>query len=225
MKKKIYIIVSLLILIGVMSAQETIALIMKVQGSVNLEREGVAVKLENGSLLSAGDRLMTGKDSYAALKFIDGGAIIKLFPESDLVLNASKEDNLLNKESTLWKGGVFSKVERKLGKYSIETPTAIASVKGTEFLTQVGENGETDIYAIKGILEFKNRNDTNSIELKNGNKAHSLGRGIIEVQEFSYSDLPQDITQYIDEGSSTEKLEIDFINKYKMKKKLIIELE
>lgn len=102
-------------------------------GDVTLVRGGgqpkpVALK----EPLMQGDRLQTGKDSFAVVQ-VGVKAVIRIQAESVLDMAAISDPKTT--EISLGQGQVLSKVA-KLGKgesYGVRMPTALAAVRGTEF--------------------------------------------------------------------------------------------
>jgi hypothetical protein len=117
----------------------TTALVIAVEGQVNVAREG---NQEQKSLV-VGD-LLSQEDVVQAL---NGTAMIKFADESRLLLKANSTirmaslqfydtSQLVNTRVELLKGRVKALVEKisnKSSRYEISTPAAVAAVRGTEF--------------------------------------------------------------------------------------------
>ena len=158
MKKKIILLVSFIIigLIG-LQAIDSVARPLKVKGNVDLTRnlESSALKLEDK--LFNGDEVETKAESFAAIQFEDESSIIKLFPNTVLNIRTEKEGEKYNKKSLLKMGELWAKVEKGTGKFEIETPTTVASVKGTNFMINIGEDGTTELLTFEGEVIFQNK--------------------------------------------------------------------
>ena len=108
-----------------------------------------------GALLNNGDQVITDINTRAAIRFTDDGSIIRMNPDSELRITAEGERSALRKTINIDVGELWAKVNRREGaEYRIETPTAVAAVKGTEFYVRVGPNGETTIITTDGVLDF-----------------------------------------------------------------------
>jgi len=53
-------------------------------------------------------------------------------------------------------GTILAKVTKQRGKFEISTPTSVASVKGTEWITEQRYNGGTFYYGLEGVTEITN---------------------------------------------------------------------
>lgn len=107
------------------------------------------------------DAIITGEDSRAKIVMIDGNEI-NVSPDSEVMFEKyeykpgeNKKDVLLN----VIYGKVRSKVEQKYdgksSKFQVKTPSAVAGVRGTDFLTSydVGTK-ESNIVTFEGQVEF-----------------------------------------------------------------------
>jgi ferric-dicitrate binding protein FerR (iron transport regulator) len=105
-----------------------------VLGEVTVRHEGAAAEAAIGMTVGPGDVVRTGPD---------GAAVISLGTQADLKL---REDTILALDDlgeevkvSLKSGGLFSRVAARLrGRYSVETQTAVAGVRGTEFFVAYG---------------------------------------------------------------------------------------
>ncbi len=151
MNKKIFffIIVAMLLSLN-LSGIDFIARTLKVKGEVNITRNLQISPALVGDQLFNGDELETKNESYAAVKFADQSSVLKLFPNSILNINTVQEKGKTNKKSILKIGELWAKVEKGTGKFEIETSTTVASVKGTNFLMNVTEEGLTNLYSFEG---------------------------------------------------------------------------
>jgi hypothetical protein len=188
--------------LAILCAAEPIAYLMKSKGDVQLFRDNKSVKFKNGELLYNNDEVITNSAAYAAIKYVDGAATIKIFPNSVIKLTAIKQDKTLNKTAFVTLGSLYSKVSNKIkGMYKTETPTTVASVKGTGFITRFNADKKTYVIVTEGEVLVQN---------KNSGKTQSVGMG-----ETAMSDENGDITVTpTAEGEITdaEQAEIDSAN-------------
>ncbi len=158
MNKKVILLVSFII-IGLVGANaiDSVAYPLKVKGSVDLTRnlESSALQLEDK--LFNGDEIETKAESFAAIKFQDESSIIKLFPNTILNIRTEKQGEKYNKKSLLKMGELWAKVEKGTGTFEIETSTTVASVKGTNFMINIGEDGTTELLTFEGEVIFQNK--------------------------------------------------------------------
>jgi len=151
-------IISVLVFSSLSTAAETIAVVLKVKGKVSITRGGQATSLtlKRGSRLQDGDKLKTDKGSYAALRFIDDASLLRIRANSTCTIKGKKEKNQVIKNVALEVGTILAKVTKQRGKFEISTPTSVASVKGTEWITEQRYNGGTFYYGLEGTFEITN---------------------------------------------------------------------
>lgn len=159
--------------------------------------DGTSRLLSVKSEVREGDTLKTEKDTFARIKFVDGGEVV-LRPETELKVNAysyrpvpvpEHRDNIL---LGLTKGGVRS-VTGLLGKrspdaFKMNTATATIGIRGTHFGALLCNNDCANIPTISGHPpENGLHTDTAS-----GKTVISNAAGSIEVPagSFSYTASP-----------------------------------
>jgi len=207
MKTKILFIILFISISSVICALDSVALALKVKGNVELAREENVCEISTGEELISNDELESKEDSFAAIKFVDGSSVVKLFPNSILQINAEKEEGKLNKKSFLKMGNLWSKVVQKTGVFEVETPTTVVSVKGTEFLLTVSEMGLTEIFTFTGEVQVRNKFDNKTSTVSAGNKALSTGETELEVTEIEEGDIDEETQEYIEEEEEEELIE------------------
>jgi hypothetical protein len=160
MRSKIYILsIAFLLSLafsGTSLAAETIAVVLKIKGKVSITRGNLAssITLKRGSRLEDGDKLKTDKSSYAALRFIDDASLLRIRANSTCTIKGKKDKNKVVKNVVLEVGTILAKVTKQRGKFEISTPTSVASVKGTEWITEQRFNGGTFFYGLEGVVEI-----------------------------------------------------------------------
>ncbi|MFO7896838.1 MAG: FecR family protein [Candidatus Cloacimonadales bacterium] len=200
MNKKFLLFLSLIVLFTALSALDPVASTIKTSGAVELTRNQNLYEIASGTSLFNDDQIHCKKDAYAAIRFSDNSSLVKIFPNSVLVIHANKANGQQNKKNLLKMGELWSKIDKNSGTFEVETPTTVASVKGTGFLLTVDENGLTDLYTVDGTVEFTNKFDGLKANVTAGNHASSNGQGQIMVQPFELSDLPDNIVDFIQEA-------------------------
>jgi len=165
-----------LLFVVLLHAQETKphAEVMNLQGEVILNHDHQLSPAAKGSLLYDGDMILTKENSFAIVKFSDNGAISKVFSNSTLTINLSQREQSFMKTLTLDVGKVWSEVTKGKGDYYIQTPTSVAAIKGTGFMTNVdAQTGFTTLQVFEGTVAFSN--EFGSIEVPAGNQGFSNG--------------------------------------------------
>jgi len=152
--KKILLLSLILCLVMILSA-ETVALLSASKGNVSLERDKKDMKYKSGELLKNKDVLRTGPESFAAYKFIDASSLVKLFANSVVTINAEKADGKISKRVNVSQGSILSTVKSGTGAFTVQTPTTVASVKGTEFMTRVDSYGNSIFTVTEGEVELR----------------------------------------------------------------------
>ncbi len=128
-------------------------------GSVQLQSPSSSTWEEaaNGMTLEAGSRIQTASNSHAMLTFFNGTSV-KLGPGTDLVIEqveGSGESQPIVIVLKQWSGKTWSRVTKLVdpgSHYEIQTPSAIALVRGTLFVTEVDETGATTVQTIEGLV-------------------------------------------------------------------------
>ncbi len=225
MKIIILFIISLILLFSICQAADSVALTLKTKGKIELTREEENSRLNSGDELYNKDELESMEDSFAALKFIDGSSIVKLFPNSILTINAEKDGDNLDKKNYLKMGELWSKVVKKTGVFEVETPTTVVSVKGTEILVSHSNEKGTVLYTFSGEAEIKNKRDGKTAIAGANQKAMLTPDGQIEVSGIEKGDIEEGLRSMMDGEGSSESIEIEMKNDSGEKKTITIEFE
>lgn len=163
MKKIIYLIFTVLIVLPIFAAplqaaKEPIAIVIKARGKVYLvpagQKKGKLVK--RGSRIYNNQRILTKAKSYAIIKFIDNGGIVRVLANSFCKFEGKKKKKSLSKNIFLELGSIFNQVFKNRGEYRVSTPTSVASVKGTKFWVQQKYKGATFYFGEEGLVEISN---------------------------------------------------------------------
>jgi hypothetical protein len=146
-------------------AQDVHGVLRVVKGDVQVKsgKDGSLSKARIGSQVYPKDIIITGKDARAKIVMVDNNEI-NVSPDSQIEIqhyefdpNAGKKDVLLN----VIYGKVRSKVEQKYdgksAKFEIKTPSAVAGVRGTDFLASYDRgNSSSSVVTFQGKVEFGN---------------------------------------------------------------------
>jgi hypothetical protein len=169
--KKAYLVITLAVLaaisvtsFGVRSTSPSYAFTSKctlniLSGSVDISVPG-SIEVQpgtDGMTLDAGDRVKTSPDSAVLLTFFDGSTIT-LEPDTDIEI---EQIDLTDNQQTIniilkqWTGKTWSHVVKMADRryhYEVKTPSAVALVRGTQFLTEVDEAGTTTVLTAEGLV-------------------------------------------------------------------------
>jgi hypothetical protein len=178
MKKIISITIGLLLIIGLNCKKQENT--VPIKGIINFIVGDVKLIDANGNSKKAniGDEIIQGMKIEAVGKksFVDvfiGDYIIKVLGDTKVDVQRLFENiNGENKQVKLSveKGSLFSKITTKLAKndkYEVTTPTAVAAVRGTEFLV-TEENGKSNVACLTGLVSVLNNSlkESNTVELQ-----------------------------------------------------------
>jgi len=160
-KNRIVVALATLILLAtfvLLYAAETVAIVLKSTGSVSLMRgeKASSVKMDKGLRLQDGDKIVTGDKSFTAVRFVDDASTIRIRANSTCRIKAKKEKNEILKNVYLEVGALYAKVTQQRGKFEVSTPTSVASVKGTEWISEQKFEGMTLYHCLTGVIEVSN---------------------------------------------------------------------
>ncbi len=139
------------------AAEPDAGTIVAVQGKAQLQRRGAWQEATIGLGMRVGDRIRTGATDRARVVFRDDSTL-DVAPGTEFVLDDQIFDTAANKvQSSLrlfygkLRASVSSVYRESRARYEIETPTAVAGVRGTEFIASF--NPAEDVTEIFGISE------------------------------------------------------------------------
>ncbi len=135
--------------------EQPIAKIQYIKGVVKIEREGNVIEGKINDFLQKNDILYTEKDSVVDIIIRQKG-IIRITDNTKIKINFITSENI---EIFQDKGSIITHL-RKLKEsenYSIVTPTSVAAVRGTSFITKIINENQTNFALIEGRIEIKNK--------------------------------------------------------------------
>lgn len=190
--KKLIVTALILITLSMLLATEPVAFFMKSKGKVEIVRDRKPIKFKSGELLYDKDEIRTGGESYAALKYADGGATLKVFPNSVIIISAVQKDKQLDKNTSVKSGSLYSKIYSKIkGAFSVETPTTVASVKGTGFVTRLDNEGNTSIIVLEGEVHVENKDSGKSSTVAKGSTGTSYFDGEVRTEPTQEGEISE----------------------------------
>ena len=166
-------------------------LINFIAGDVKIISDGKSVQANVGDKISQGMTVKTGTKAIVDIHF--QGSVIRILEKSSVVMKELVRNLKDSKDLTelyVENGQMFSKVTRKLTdgeKFRVNTPTAVAGVRGTEFLVSE-EEGKSTISCLEGKVAVKDSasDDAAFIDIDAGKEA-SVEKG----KPVSVNDLKQ----------------------------------
>ena len=114
------------------------------------------IEATSGQTLSEGQLIKTGAESEALLTFFDGSSL-DLQPETEIEIESlgKSESQGIALVLKQWTGTTWSRVVSLMdpgSRYEIQTPSAVAMVRGTLFMTQVSDTGATTVETVEGVV-------------------------------------------------------------------------
>ncbi|MDP8205356.1 MAG: FecR family protein [Candidatus Electryonea clarkiae] len=172
-----------------------IAVALAVKGKVECKKGEDAWKpMAFGTTLFNGNQVRTGDDGFAALAFTDDNSQIKLRPNSSMeILGKRNKDFSITKKINLEIGELFASVKKQKGSLKIATPTAVASIKGTEVWVILDEEGNTRVLTLQGLVEFLSLATNESQQVIAGMIATMGIDGVVEIGGYTATQVPTSI--------------------------------
>lgn len=135
-------------------AEEVNAQLVIDSGTVQVKHEGGSwTSAENGMLLYQSDSVKTGDNSSASIILFET-SVVRLDSNTEVTideLTQQEETNVLLSQDS---GRTWNTISKMSGidDYEVQTPTTVASVRGTAFVVIVEENGTTYYGVSHGVL-------------------------------------------------------------------------
>ena len=141
---------------------DTIAVILKVKGSVTVTKAGGnnSNDVKRGYRLEEGDKLITGTQSFVALRFIDDASLVRIGANSTCTIQGRKDQKEIVKNIMVEVGTIVTRITNQKGRFQVATPTSVASVKGTEWTTDVRATFGARFFIALGLVEISSDGGT-----------------------------------------------------------------
>ena len=187
----------LILLVAMLSlplmAQSYFATILKSVGTVLIKPSGendFNVIAETGMGLHVGDAVMTSEDGYVAVIFTSDKSLLKIRKNSEVTIR----EDLSTKTIKISDGRLLAEVTPGTkGTFRIETPTSVASVKGTSFWTMVSKQFGDRFYGVQGNVNVLNLITGIESSMAAGQMIISTPQGQLLNMPVDPADIPQDI--------------------------------
>ena len=133
-------------------------IIDKINGNVEINQDNTWILAKEGVILEKTDKIRTNSGNITLN--INNGIFLYLEPNSEVEIQEILKENINIK---LNKGSSWTKFVNVLGieTYEVETPNAVAIVRGTEFKVTF-KNNSTELITTEGKVNFTDENN-NSI--------------------------------------------------------------
>ena len=198
-----------LLLFSPLESADKIAVTMKVSGTVDIEQSGSSglSALKPGTILSDGDRIMTGKNGFAALIYIDDKSMVKIMGNTEVIIKGRLSAGSIAKQVNIDHGTLRALVNKqRKGEFVVQSSTSVASVKGTDFW-MISDPVTGDILiGLEGLVNLTNLISGESSDVGAGTTGTSTPDGSVETSETNPDNIPVDPDEG---GTPTNQIEIE----------------
>ena len=201
-----------------------IAVTTKVKGQVEIMPIGKDnfANLKPGTILSDGDKIRTGSSGFTAIIFIDDKSTLKLKENSEAVITGQRSARSIAKKINMDVGTVRATVNKQNSNFVIQTPTSVASVKGTDFWMITDPVDGDLVIGLEGLVTLTNNETGAEVDVTEGTSGSSTPDGVVDVEETEESSIPEDPT---DQDEQQAEIKIYFEGPNGEQKVMIIEYE
>lgn len=172
---------------------EAIARVMKTNGDVFLKRFGTnefTEQVNPGIAIENGDAIRVGEPGFAVVIFIDDRSVVKIRENTEFQFVDSPNTRTLDIDN----GTILNNIkdQGRTKTFRVETPTSVASVKGTQFSCVIDPSGVDQFYGSEGTVEVFNTISGQTVSLTAGNKVISNVLGNLVEAPANPNEYPQD---------------------------------
>ena len=205
---KSFVLVSVLIGIVAPVENKLIAVTTKAKGDVTFRSWDSKDynDLKPAKTLNDGDHIQTGNDGFGALVYLDDKSTIKVKENTDFDVIGTRGKEGISKRIKINAGAIKAKIPKgSAGGFIIETPTSVATVKGTEFWLVTSTDGD-QVFGLEGSVELKNTISGEVVMVGVNETGTSLATGEVNVAETTPEDVP---TETEEEGINEFEIEFE----------------
>ncbi|MFQ6605069.1 MAG: FecR domain-containing protein [Fidelibacterota bacterium] len=217
----------LFLMTSLIMAGSKIAITTKVLGKAEVKRsapDAEYVNLKPGTVLENGDYIRTGANGFAALIFIDDKSALKVRNNTEVEISGKRSATTIAKKVNMEAGTVRAKIKKqKKTEFTIQTPTSVASVKGTDFWFVSDPQSGDQLFGMEGVVSLTNIISGLTQDVTAGLTGVSLLDGSLMIEQSNPSNIPVD-PEETEEGS-TSTLRIEFEDENGTIKTLVIEYQ
>lgn len=183
--------------------QSSSALVLRVSGEAQLKRQGLAQPLPvvDGMQIFPGDAISTGEDTFVTFEFADQ-SILRLQDNSELRferLEILGNSAVVSTEVNLQKGRTESLVPKNSpvnSRFRIITPSAVSSVRGTDFRVEAKDDHKSMSEVIGGLVQVSNQHQSIKIPSGFGVVAEANSKSLQSVPLLPPPDLSETPSLY-----------------------------
>ena len=197
------------VLIGIVAPKENdlIAVTTKAKGDVSFRAWDSKdfIDLKPAKVLNDGDHIQTGSDGFGALVYLDDKSTIKIKENTNFDIIGTRNKEGISKRLKIKAGIVKVKIQNgEVDGFIIETPTSVATVKGTEFWLVTSSDGD-QVFGLEGMVELKNIISDKIVTVGVNQTGTSLSTGNIDIATTNPAEVPTE-----NEEQEINEFEIQF---------------
>ena len=177
-----------------LSFADKIAVATKVKGEVELMKveKNKFNDLKPGTILDDGDKIRTGRTGFVAVIFIDDKSTLKLIEDSEVVITGQRTATSISKKINMDGGTIRATVKKQNTDFVIQTPTSVASVKGTDFWLLSDPTTGDQVIGLQGIIGLVNSETGQEVTVTVGMTGSSTPDGQVVSLETDPNSIPSD---------------------------------
>mgnify|MGYP001210572820 CR=1 FL=1 len=157
-----------------------LALVVFKQGDASIVRGGKTIPAKVKDLIYEKDEIITGASGELSIQ-LSSGVLVKISSGSKLVIDGIARSNQNTDLAIRLENGTILGQASKDGKkldMKIQSPTAIAGVRGTEFIIDANQE-QTSVLVNEGVVNVSNSAGEVNVDVEPGNKVVSDGKELI----------------------------------------------
>jgi len=179
--------------------------------------------LKSGTVLENGDWISTGATGFTSIIFIDDKSVLKIKENTKLEITGTREKASIAKKINMNQGTLRAQVSKqKTGEFIIQTPTSVASVKGTDFWLISDPTSGDQLIGLSGLVSLFNTLSGTALNVTAGLTGSSTTEGTINVVQTNPTEIPDD-PGAVDSDAATSTLRIHVQDANGVEKIIVIE--
>lgn len=180
--------------------------------------------LKTGTILENGDWIKTGANGFVSVIFIDDKSILKIKENTVMEITGVREQASIAKKINMDAGTLRAQVSKqRTGDFVIQTPTSVASVKGTDFWLISDPATGDQVIGLSGLVSLFNMASGAAMNVTAGLTGTSTTDGTINVVQTNPADIPVDPAET--EGGETKIMKIHVQDASGEEKIIVIEYQ
>ncbi len=214
MRKLRIVLLTIIVLNIILFASDTnqiIAYFLKIKGTVRVQKDNKWVDVKRGDRILNGNIIKVDKKGLAIIKFIDKGDIVAIKENSTIKIQGKINNGKIEKRLFLKVGDIMAIVKKgSSGEFDINTPTATASIKGTEFDLSF-KNDTTFLSTYNGVVSLFN--DKGEIPVNKGESAictKGSAPKLVDKRQMRTNKL---VVEILDQRNRRKTIELDYEEK------------